>query len=607
MCGIMGYVGERPAQPFLIEGLKRLAYRGYDSCGIATFEDGEVAIRKVLGKVLSLESLLAEQPTQGTLGFGHTRWATHGKPSLLNAHPIRVGSSIIVHNGILENYADLKERLIVRGVSMTTETDTEIIAQLIEEGIALGNSPKESFAKALEKLEGSYAILFFCLKDPQTLYLAKKDLPLIVGRGEFGWFASSDTFAMAPFVEEIAHAPERAVVLLKKSGIQAFSQRGASLTLAFEKLLFHDMGMDKKGFKHFLLKEIFEQPRAFAATLEAYAENRLEAFSKLIPLTERSLKDLEAVYLIGCGTAFHAGMLGKMFFQEFSGIEAVSECASEFRFRGYVNPKSLGILISQSGETADTLSAMRILKDRGVPTVGVPNVLHSTLARSTPSIPTYAGPEVSVASTKAFTTQLLVMYLLALWFGLKRGNLDSEMVDVYLEKLQGVASTLDRVLNLFPSIQKIATGLLSAHHLVYLGRGPFMPLALEGALKIKEIAYVYAEGFPAGEIKHGPIALIEPGVYTIALFDACDPLQRSKMMTTMEEVLSRGGEGLLVHTGLMDHSISLPAIALPSLDLPFLQIIPMTIVLQLLAYSTAVLKGTDVDQPRNLAKSVTVE
>lgn len=607
MCGIVGYIGRGQAQEILLEGLKRLAYRGYDSCGIATYNSGELALRKALGKVTNLETLLNEQPAKGSVGIGHTRWATHGRPSLVNAHPIRVGASIVVHNGIIENYAELKDELLGRGRVFETDTDTEIIAQLIEEGVQSGKSPEESLDEALGRLRGSYAILFFCLFKPEGLFLARKDLPLVVGRGRLGLFASSDTFAIAPFADEIGYVPDGAVVVLQGESPKVFREKSGAEAFTLERLLVRDIDMEKKGFKHFLLKEIFEQPLALTRTLEAYVNEDLVAFDSLTHLENENLNDLEVVYLIGCGTAYHAAMLGKRFFQEFAGIEAVSESASEFRLRGYLNPKSCGVLISQSGETADTLAALKMLQKAGIPSFAITNVGHSTLARSTPSLLTKAGPEVSVASTKAFTTQVLVLYLLALWLGLRRGRMDPNTLDSKLSTLRGLAASIDQVLNLFPVVKRLAGGLLDAGYLVYLGRGSFMPLALEGALKIKEIAYVHAEGYPAGEMKHGPIALIEPGVHVIALLDANDGIHRDKMLATIEEMRSRGAEVLLVHTGHLDKACAFPTLALPPVGCPFLATIPVAVMLQLLAYAVAVLKGTDVDQPRNLAKSVTVE
>ena len=607
MCGIVGYIGQAQAQEVLLEGLKRLSYRGYDSCGIATYDDGELVLRKALGKVSNLETLLSEQPAKGSVGIGHTRWATHGRPSLANAHPIRVGACLVVHNGIIENYSELKDELLRRGRVFVTDTDTEIIAHLIEEGVQLGKSPEESLHEALFRLRGSYAVLLFCLFKPETLFLARKDLPLVVGKGKFGLFASSDTFAIAPFADEIAYVPDGTVAILQDGNPRMFSDKNGSKPLSFERLLIRDMDMEKKGFKHFLLKEIFEQPLAFMRTLEAYANEGLEAFDSLTRLDGEKLKGLEVVYLIGCGTAYHAAMLGKRFFQEFAGIEAVSESASEFRLRGYLNPKSFGILISQSGETADTLAALKMLQKAGIPSFAVTNVAHSTLARSTLSLLTKAGPEVSVASTKAFTTQVLVLYLFAFWLGLKKGRMDLQALESKMNALGGVSASIDQALNLLPVVQKLAAGLMDADHLVYLGRGHFMPLALEGALKIKEIAYVHAEGYPAGEMKHGPIALVEPGVHVIALLDANDGVHRDKMLATIEEMSSRGAEVLLVHTGRLDKASTFKTLALPEVACPFLAVIPVAVTLQLLAYAVAVLKGTDVDQPRNLAKSVTVE
>lgn len=607
MCGIVGYIGRGQAQEILLEGLKRLAYRGYDSCGIATYNSGELVLRKALGKVANLETLLNEQPAKGSVGIGHTRWATHGRPSLLNAHPIRVGDCLVVHNGIIENYAELKDELLARGKVFETDTDTEIIAQLIEEGVRSGKSPEESLDEALGRLRGSYAILFFCLFKPEALFLARKDLPLVVGRGSLGLFASSDTFAIAPFADEIGYVPDGAVVVLQGESPKVFREKSGAESFTFERLLVRDMDMEKKGFKHFLLKEIFEQPLALMRTLEAYVNKDLVAFDSITHLENENLNDLEVVYLIGCGTAYHAAMLGKRFFQEFAGIEAVSESASEFRLRGYLNPKSCGVLISQSGETADTLAALKMLQKAGIPSLAITNVGHSTLARSTPFLLTKAGPEVSVASTKAFTTQVLVLYLLALWLGLRKGRMDPMTLDSKLSTLRGLAASIDQVLNLFPVVQRLACGLLDAGYLVYLGRGSFMPLALEGALKIKEIAYVHAEGYPAGEMKHGPIALIQPGVHVIALLDANDGIHRDKMLATIEEMRSRGAEVLLVHAGHLDRACAFPTLALPSVACPFLAAIPVAVMLQLLAYAVAVLKGTDVDQPRNLAKSVTVE
>ncbi len=609
MCGIVGYIGGREASPIILDGLKRLEYRGYDSAGICTLRDGGADMRRSEGKLFRLERLLESQPLTGNIGIGHTRWATHGRPSEVNAHPHKAGPVIVVHNGIIENYLALKEMLIGRGHHFSSETDTEVISHLVEEKYKSNPDFEQAVRDALRELRGAYAVCILCERAPDVLIAAKLGSPMVVGLGSGEFFVASDIPAILSHTREMVFMEDGELAVFR-DGAAAFS------TIAGETLLKKPRHIDwsplmaeKGGYKHFMLKEIFEQPRAISDTLAGrLLEEEGDVCLNALGISEDELRAVERICIVACGTSWHAALVGKFLIEDFCRIPVEVDIASEFRYRKPIlNERTLVILISQSGETADTLAALREGKARGARNLAICNVVDSSIARESDGvIYTHAGPEIGVASTKAFITQLIALYLLTIRLGRTLGTVDRESGRRMISSLVQLPGLVDETLKIHPEIERIARIYLHATDFLYLGRGITYPIALEGALKLKEISYIHAEGYPAGEMKHGPIALIDENMPVLVL--APRSANYEKTVSNMEEVIARGGRVIALCTA-GDEGPAKKAetvVPVPPCD-EYLAPVLLALPLQLLAYYVAVLKGTDVDQPRNLAKSVTVE
>jgi glucosamine--fructose-6-phosphate aminotransferase (isomerizing) len=609
MCGIVGYVGGEEAVPVLLRALRRLEYRGYDSAGVATLDGGRIEIRRAVGKLAELERRLAREPLSGTMGIGHTRWATHGRVCEENAHPHRAGRVVLIHNGIVENYLELRDELAGRGRRFESETDTEVIAHLIDEGLGAGLSLAEATRVAVRRLQGSFAIVAMADREPGRLVAAKTATPIVIGLGNGENLVASDIPALLDRTREVIFLEDGELAEITRERVVVSGFDGSPRQRAPRHVAWDPVTAQKGGHKHFLAKEIHEQPQALIDTLRGRV--RLERAEVVLPELDELLPRLdgiERVSLVACGTAWHACLVGKFYLNGIARLPAEADYASEFRYRDpVVGERDLVVAVSQSGETADTLGALEEAKRRGAPTLAIVNVVDSSIARRADAVVyTHAGPEISVCSTKAFTTQLAVLFLLAVFLGRRREKLDPQAARGLLASLQAAASLVEETLAMGPRLERIARGLLSARDFLYLGRGIQYPIALEGALKLKEISYVHAEGYPAGEMKHGPIALVtkEVPVVVLAPQDALFP----KTLSNLKEVESRGGRILAVTDGpaseletTCEHVLVVPRTH-PWVS-PFVFAVP----LQLLAYSIAVGHGTDVDQPRNLAKSVTVE
>jgi len=609
MCGIVGYIGPRETAKVLIEGLKRLEYRGYDSAGIAIFHQGKVEIRRKEGKLTKLEELIGGETFNGRVGIGHTRWATHGRPSDENAHPHKAGRVAVVHNGIIENYLSLKEILKSKGHVFTSETDTEIISHLIDEFLQEGCSFLEAVRVALDKIKGSYALGILFEGDERSLIAAKKESPLVVGIGEDEYFIASDVPAILPYTRNFIFMEDGEVALLSAQGVKVFDAKGNQVSKEPKRVNWNPLMAEKGGYKHFMLKEIFEQPRAAIDTIRGrLSEEKGDAVLEKVHFAPTFLKKMRRINLIACGTSYHAALVGKFLIEEFCRIPVEADIGSEFRYRNpIIGENDLLVAISQSGETADTMAALKEAKRKGAMTLAICNVVESSLAREADQvIYTHAGPEIGVASTKTFTTQLVVLFLLALRIGRQLGALSSEKGKILIEELVRVPHLMEEMLKTSDRVAKIARKYLHARDFLYLGRGINYPIALEGALKLKEISYVHAEGYPAGEMKHGPIALIDREMPVVVLATKNDVYE--KVISNIEEVKAREGR-VIALASPSDQEIDKKVddvIFIPE-TLPSLTPILLTIPLQLLAYYMADFKGTDVDQPRNLAKSVTVE
>ncbi len=609
MCGIVGYIGPQQATPIVLDGLRRLEYRGYDSAGIATIHDGKIAIRRAEGKLLKLEAVLQEKPLPGQPGIGHTRWATHGRPSETNAHPHYAGGIVVVHNGIIENYLALKERLVTLGHHFSSETDTEIIAHLVEQHFKECHDLETAARKALAEVRGAYAVAILCEQEPDRLIAAKMGSPLVVGQGQNEFFVASDIPAMLSHTREMIFLDDGEMVVFTPDHMQVTTLAGDPVAKTSKTITWSPVMAEKGGYKHFMLKEIYEQPRAIADTIAGrISEDHAEVFLEDLMLDDKLLKDLERLYIVACGTSWHAGLVGKFLIEKHARVPVEIDIASEFRYRNpLVNEKTLTLVISQSGETADTLAALREAHGKGGKVLAICNVVESSIARESDGvIYTHAGPEIGVASTKAFTTQLVALYLFTLHIGRVRDLLDQETSQALLHDLLSLPRKVELCLELDHEIEEIAQSLFHAQDFLYLGRGNQFPIALEGALKLKEISYIHAEGYPAGEMKHGPIALIDEQLPVVVIAPHNETLE--KVAANMEEVQARGGRVVAVtdreSPELRGKAEAVLVVPHTTDDLmPVLTSIPM----QLLAYHIAVLKGTDVDQPRNLAKSVTVE
>jgi glutamine---fructose-6-phosphate transaminase (isomerizing) len=609
MCGIVGYIGSRNAAPLILESLRKLEYRGYDSAGIAVLNHGEVAIRRCEGKLSNLATLLGRQPMSGPVGIGHTRWATHGRPSETNAHPHRAGDVVVVHNGIIENYLQLKEQLTKRGTQFSSETDSEIVAHLVSEKIDKGMDFLDAVRRTLREIRGSYALLFLNRRDPQRLIVAKNSTPIVIGWGDGETFIASDIPALLDYTRKVTFLEDGEIGEVTVGSYRLFNGTGKAIRRPVKEITWDAVAARKDGYAHFMLKEIHDQPRALADTFRSRISLKNgEVSLEGIQLTRSQVKAIKRIHLVACGTAWHACLVGKFMLEEIAGIPAEVDYGSEFRYRSpLMDPQSVLLMVSQSGETADTLAATEIARAKKAKILAICNVIDSSIARKSHGVLyTHAGPEISVASTKAFSTQLTALYLLAVALGRLNGKLKQADARKLLRDLMHLPTWIEDALKLESEVKELARELMHSQDFLYLGRGLNYPIALEGALKLKEISYIHAEGYPAGEMKHGPIALIDEKMPVVVLA----PRDRyfEKTIGNLKEVESRGGK-VIVLTDDIKTSREVSAFRL--LTLPkashYLTPIVMTIPLQLLAYHIAVHRGTDVDQPRNLAKSVTVE
>lgn len=609
MCGIIGYVGRQDAVPILMDGLKRLEYRGYDSAGVAVLQQGRIEVRRSVGKLAILDRVLAEQPLSGKIGIGHTRWATHGKPSEQNAHPHRSDHCVLVHNGIIENYLALKQQLQEDGFRFESETDTEVVAHLIGRHLKEGRTLVEAVRAATQAIRGSYAIAAVCEREPETLVAARSGCPLVVGRMNDAALVASDALALLAHTREVTYLEEGDVAVVTASDVRILDLNGRLVVRPVSRITWDATAAEKSGYPHFMLKEIYEQPQAIRDTLRGrYTFESGEADLPDIGLTREEFAAVGRIWIVACGTSWHAGLVGKYLFEEMIKTPVQVDIGSEFRYRDpLVQKDDLFITISQSGETADTLAAMREAKRKGARVVSIVNVVGSTLARESDGVLyTRCGPEIGVASTKAFSGQLTALYLLALHLARVRGVLNENDGRVWLERYVALPSCVEHILKREAEIVAIAKRYAGKRNFLYLGRGINYPIALEGALKLKEISYVHAEGYAAGEMKHGPIALIDKDMPVVVLAPR-DRLYEKTVSNLMEVKARKAPVIAFVSEGERELGKEADAVfTIPDVP-PLLTPILYAVALQLLAYHIAVMRGTDVDQPRNLAKSVTVE
>jgi glucosamine--fructose-6-phosphate aminotransferase (isomerizing) len=607
MCGIIGILGREPVAEEMVEALKRLEYRGYDSAGVATLEGGHLTRRRAEGKLKNLEKRLMSEPLAGHAGIGHTRWATHGRPNEVNAHPHATDTVAVVHNGIIENFRELREELQKKGHKFSTETDTEVVAHLVTDEMKNGRSPEAAVAAALPRLRGAFALAFLFEGEPDLIIGARKGSPLAVGYGNGEMFLGSDAIALAPFTDTISYLEEGDWAVVRRGGVQVRDVAGNKVSRAVQKSNASAFLVDKGNHRHFMAKEIHEQPEVVGHTLAHYLDMSAERVR--LPDLPFDFATIDRITISACGTAYYAGLVAKYWFERFARLPVEIDVASEFRYReAPFSPGGLAIFVSQSGETADTLATLRYAKEQKQHVLSVVNVPTSTIARESDIVlPTLAGPEIGVASTKAFTCQLAALACLAVAAGRRRGVLSEDDERKLVKALIEVPRHMAEALTLEPRIEQLARDLAKARDVLYLGRGTSYPIALEGALKLKEISYIHAEGYAAGELKHGPIALIDETMPVIVIA----PYDRvfEKTVSNMQEVAARGGKIILVTDpkGAAEATVeSLATLVLPAMPAtvtPLVYAIPV----QLIAYHTAVMMGTDVDQPRNLAKSVTVE
>jgi glucosamine--fructose-6-phosphate aminotransferase (isomerizing) len=607
MCGIVGVIGGRDAAPLLLDALRRLEYRGYDSAGIATLVNGHIERRRAEGKLLNLAAALDRSPLPGTTGIGHTRWATHGAPTENNAHPHGTSRVSVVHNGIIENHAELRHELEAAGQEFSTETDTETVAQLVDLNLKNGMAPVEAAGAALRRLEGAYALAMIFSGHPELMVAAQNGAPLAVGFGDDEMFIGSDALALAPLTRRIAYLHDGDWSVVDRKGAQFFDMTGASIQREIKLTRQTGAAIGKGNYRHFMEKELHEHPAVIGDTLHQMINPATRAVT--LPDLHIDFATLPRITMSACGSAFYAGLVGRWWFEAVSRIPMDGDVASEFRYRTPPLPAGgLGLLVSQSGETADTMAALRYMRENGQKVLSIVNVPESSMARESDAIlETVAGPEIGVASTKAFTAQLSVLACLALAAGRARGAIDAAQEAAMTHALLEVPARAAEVLEKDAEIQRIAAVVAKARDVLYLGRGNCFPIALEGALKLKEISYIHAEGYAAGEMKHGPIALIDSSVPVIAIVPS-GPLFE-KTASNLQEAAARGGQVIVFSDAAGAaklKGIATETVVLPAVD-PFVAPILYAIPVQLLAYHVAVLKGTDVDQPRNLAKSVTVE
>ncbi|EFO33719.1 glutamine-fructose-6-phosphate transaminase [Roseibium sp. TrichSKD4] len=608
MCGIVGILGREPVAPLLVDALKRLEYRGYDSAGVATLNNGAIMRKRAEGKLRNLDTALQQGPVEGTIGIGHTRWATHGAPSVRNAHPHTAGKVAIVHNGIIENFRELREEIEAAGETLQSDTDTEVVAHLINLELSKGQSPQSAVANVLPRLTGAFALAILFEGEDDLLIGARKGSPLAIGHGEGEMFLGSDAIALSPFTDRITYLEEGDWAVVTRNSLAIFNEANSPVDRPEAQSSVSSNMIDKGNYRHFMAKEIHEQPEVLGHTLSHYMD--MGAGAIRVPNADTiDFTKLNRIVLSACGTAYYAGLVAKYWFEKYARLPVEIDVASEFRYRETpVSETDCAIFISQSGETADTLASLRYCKENGAAIGAVVNVPESTIAREADVVfPTIAGPEIGVASTKAFTCQLAVLAALAVHAGKARGVIGAEQERELVEALASVPNLALAVLKLEPQIEKLAHPLSQASDALYLGRGTNFPLALEGALKLKELSYIHAEGYAAGELKHGPIALIDENmtVFVIAPHDGIF----EKTVSNMQEVAARGGRIVLItdekgagaETDAAENKLVMPDTH--EIAAPILYAFPI----QMLAYHTAVFMGTDVDQPRNLAKSVTVE
>ena len=607
MCGIVGVLGNHEASPTLVEALKRLEYRGYDSAGIATLNDGHLDRRRAVGKLVNLSDLLVHEPLAGKAGIGHTRWATHGAPTLGNTHPHRAGPVAVVHNGIIENYRELRADLGEKGIGFDTDTDTETVALLTKLYLDLGLAPVDAAKATIDRLEGAYALAFLFDGEPDLMIAARKGSPLAIGHGDGEVYVGSDAIALGPFTDRITYLEEGDIAVLTRESVAITDANGESVNREMRTITIDSTQVDKGGHKHFMAKEIAEQPMVIGEALRHYLSD--DGRDVVLPNSDIDFAGLDRMTMVACGTAYYACLTAKYWFEQLAEMPVEVDIASEFRYREPpVSAKTGALFVSQSGETADTLAAMRYCAGRAEKVLSVVNVPESSIARESDiALPILAGTEIGVASTKAFTCQLTVLLLLALKAAKDRGTRTPDEIADTLSKLRGLPATINHALELDQAFQNAARQLAESENALFLGRGLMYPLALEGALKLKEISYIHAEAYASGELKHGPIALIDKHM-PVVVMAPCDSLF-DKTVSNMQEVMARGGKVMLITdqagaTAAEEGAWML--ITMPEVD-PVLTPILYALPAQLLAYHTAVAKGTDADQPRNLAKSVTVE
>jgi glutamine---fructose-6-phosphate transaminase (isomerizing) len=614
MCGIIGYIGPKDVVPVLIDGLRRLEYRGYDSAGVAVVSNGAIDLRRSAGKLSNLEQVIGSDPITGDYGVGHTRWATHGRPTEENAHPHRdcTGKIVVVHNGIIENYLDLKHELQAQGHRFVTETDTEIVAHMVEREMK-DDGLENAVRRALLHMRGLFALVLISADDPEKIVAVRKGPPIVVGLGDGEFFVASDIPAILSHTRDVVFLGDEEMAVITRTGVSFTDFFNRPVSKATQRVLWDPIMAEKAGYKHFMLKEIFEQPTAARETiLGRVSQDSGKVFLEEMSVTDRTLAAVDRVTILACGTSWHAGLVGKFMIEQLARVHVDVDYGSEYRYRApIVSKNTLAVVITQSGETADTLAALREAKAGGAASMAICNVVGSMATRETDgTIYTHAGPEIGVASTKAFTSQLVALYLLAVRLGQIRSVLSTEASKSHIDALLLLPQFLETALKLHAEIEEIAARFYNRTDFLYLGRGINYPIALEGALKLKEISYIHAEGYPAGEMKHGPIALIDERMPVVTIAPQDHVFE--KMIGNMQEVKARGGSVIALTTrgdnklaSTLDRSrdsiLELP----PTPDL--LTPIVMSIPLQLLAYDIAVRRGCDVDQPRNLAKSVTVE
>ena len=607
MCGIIGIVGNAPVAARLVDALKRLEYRGYDSAGIATLVDGQIERRRAEGKLVNLENRVNAEPLSGTIGIGHTRWATHGAPTERNAHPHATEQVAIVHNGIIENFAELRAELEAQGVKFQSDTDTETVAQLVSRNISAGDAPVEAVRKVLGRLRGAFALAFLFKGETDLLIAARRGSPLAIGYGNGEMFLGSDAIALAPFTDQITYLEDGDWAVLTSDSVTFYDEDNAQVSRIKQQSSGAAYVVNKGNYKHFMEKEIYEQPEVISRTLAHYVDFASSTIREDVSNIDWS--QINRMAISACGTAYYAATIGKYWLERYARIPVEIDIASEFRYREMpLSKDTLALFVSQSGETADTLASLRYCRSQGLSIAAIVNVRESTIARESDIVlPTLAGPEIGVASTKAFTCQLSVLAALALSAGKAKGTISPTEERQLVQELASLSGFINQALKLAPKVEAICRDLMNVKHALYLGRGTSFPLAMEGALKLKEISYIHAEGYAAGELKHGPIALIDETmpVIVIAPFDRL----YEKTVSNMQEVAARGGRIILITDAEGAKHANVNAVStLIMPDVPeFISPLVYALPIQMLAYYTAVFMGTDVDQPRNLAKSVTVE